>query len=382
VGRNLRVPAVAVLLAAGLSALIASRMAFETVDYQYDAGPAIDALVHLDPHAFFQHEPQMGALSLLLRWPFAALAGLWDGDAIDVYRLGAFACLLVAALVGLFLAREMHRRERSAPVIALALGLWLLSPPTLHAVDIGHPEELVGGALCVLAVLLGPPAASGVALGLALATKQWALVAVPATLLGSRNPFRAGAIALAVWLPLELPLVLGNLDAYGRVTDFGVVLGRPSGLWWPLVGIVPASVIESAARAAVLASAGLVSVLAWRRGGARDLQGRLALLALVLLLRALLDPTGNVYFGVPFLMALIALEGLYGSRGPFVSVCAATLLTISFVPLRLFDSTAAVNAFYLAWAVPLAAYLWRRTGARRGTRAAAGRAYPGTPQTE
>lgn len=356
--------AVVVLLAIAGCAFIASRMAYETVDYSLDAGPAIAALVHLDPQRFFASEPQMGAFSLLLRWPFAALAP--SGDELEAYKLGAFACLLAVAFAGMLLAREMRRRGRGPVPIGFVLGLWFLTPAALQAVNIGHPEELLGGALCVVAVLLAArPVASGVSLGLALATKQWALVAVPPTLLGSRHALRTGAIALAVWLPLELPLVIGNFEAYRRLGNYGVVVGFPSGAWWPLTGVLDPGTIHELARPLVLAVGLTVSVLAWRSGGARDVEGRLALLALVFLLRALLDPTGNHYFAVPFLMALLAHEGMTSDRPPFVSLAAAALLAITFHSIHLLGGPTATDAFYLAWSLPLLAWLWSATRHRR-----------------
>jgi hypothetical protein len=350
-----------VLLVGAACALIASRPAYETVDYSTDAGPAIDALTHLDAGRFFASEPQMGILSLLLRWPFAALARLGDGGELDEYRLGAFACVFVSGLVGLLLAREMHRLWRGAIAIGLTLGLWLLNPATLQAINIGHPEEVLGGALCVVAVLTGTrgrSVVSGVSLGLALATKQWALVAIAPTLLGSRNPLKTGAIAMAIWLPLELVLVLGNFHAYERVGHFGVVVGTPTGAWWPFVGILPTEFIERAARPFVLAAALAVSVVAWRRGGPRGPESEFALLALLLLLRALLDPTGNQYFAVPFLMALLAFEGLRSPRPPLVSMTAVVMLAVTFHSVTLLSSSSLTNLVYLAWALPLCVYLW------------------------
>jgi hypothetical protein len=359
--------AVTLLLLVGAGcAFIASLPAYETVDYAQDAGPAIDALTHLDAHRFFAGEPQMGMLSLLLRWPFAALAGLTGGGELAQYRFGAFACLFASAVIGLVLVREMHRRGRNSLGIGLVLGLWLLNPAALQAINIGHPEELLGGALCVLAVLLTArqsARAPGAALGLALATKQWALAAVPPILLGSKKPLRTGAIALAVWVPLELPLILGNYDAYSRVGKFGVAIGSPCGLWWPLLGSVPSDWIVAVARPLVLIAALAVSVVVWRLGGARRTEGQLALLALVLLLRALLDPTGNLYFALPFLMALIAFEGLRGSGLPVLSLACSVLLAITFHALRLNYAPAVTNSFYLAWAVPLALYLFVATKA-------------------
>ena len=61
-----------------------------------------------------------------------------------------------------------------------ALCLCALNPLTLHALEFGHPEELLGAVLCVWAVLLaqrGRAVSAGIVLGLAIANKEWALVA-------------------------------------------------------------------------------------------------------------------------------------------------------------------------------------------------------------
>jgi hypothetical protein len=344
------------LLGAGC-AFVASLIAVDSVDYSKDAGPAIAALTRLDLHGFFAYEPQMGALTLLLRWPFAALA---PGTAqLDQYRFGLFAGLFAAALVGLVLAREMHRRGRGPVAVGLVLGLWFLNPAPLQAINIGHPEEILGGALAILAVPTasrGSSGAAGAALGLALATKQWALAAVPSTLLASRRPIRTGAFALLIWLPLELPLIIGNFDAYTRVGRFGVVVGGPRGLWWLPAEVLPADVIVAVARPLVLVAAFAVALVVARRGGGRTLEGQLALLGLTLLLRVLLDPTGNMYFAAPFLMALLAFEGIATTRPPIVSIAAIVMVTLTFRG----GSVTTANLIYTAWALPLAAFLWRR----------------------
>ena len=68
----------------------------------------------------------------------------------------------------------------------VALGLCVANPLTLRALEIGHPEELLGAVLCVAAVLLAArdrPLWAGLLLGLAIANKQWALLAVGPVLL-------------------------------------------------------------------------------------------------------------------------------------------------------------------------------------------------------
>ena len=76
--------------------------------------------------------------------------------------------------------------------------LAILTPASRAAVESGHPEEMLAAALCVIALLVSDrrPLWAGVALGLALATKQWAVLAV------SRFFFqlRAGGFFMWRWL--------------------------------------------------------------------------------------------------------------------------------------------------------------------------------------
>ncbi len=66
------------------------------------------------------------------------------------------------------------------------MGVCVANPITLRALELGHPEELLGAALCVASVLLAErdhPLLAGLALGGAIANKEWALLAVGPVLL-------------------------------------------------------------------------------------------------------------------------------------------------------------------------------------------------------
>src|SRR5581483_5454923 len=126
-------------------------------DYPQDAGPALSALAHGHAGRAIELQPLMGSLSLLL------------------------------------------------PVF---------NPATSGALGAGHPEEILCGALCVAAVVLASrnrPLAGALALGLALATKQWALVAAAPFLVAlPRARARAAVVAAGVATLLTLPLALGD----------------------------------------------------------------------------------------------------------------------------------------------------------------------------
>ena len=81
----------------------------------------------------------------------------------------------------------------------------------------------------------------------------------------------------------------------------------------------------------------------------------LLLLALLLHLRCLLDTWNFVYYAVPFLLALVAWEGLARRRPPVLSLLATVAIWAVFqeLPPRgvMPDAQAAA---YLVWAVPAA----------------------------
>src|SRR5439155_16894179 len=88
-----------------------------------------------------------------------------------------------------------------------------VNPDSLKAFALGHPEELLTAALALGALLAagrGRAPAAAVLLGLALAAKQWALLALPAVLLVSAPGRRlrvllgAGAEVVALTGPLAL----------------------------------------------------------------------------------------------------------------------------------------------------------------------------------
>ena len=89
------------------------------------------------------------------------------------------------------------------------------NPVTLYALQDGHAEELLGAVLCVAAVLAAQRGRGGLAalaLGLAIANKQWALLAIGPVLLALPPGRRARPLALAgaVVLCIDLPLWLAS----------------------------------------------------------------------------------------------------------------------------------------------------------------------------
>ena len=89
----------------------------------------------------------------------------------------------------------------------------------------------------------------------------------------------------------------------------------------------------------------------------RDPLGRaFALLALVMLVRAMLDPVNNSYYHVPFFVALVAADALDRRYIPTLMAVAGFILVID---LQRWPTLQA--AVYLTWAVSFTAYLVARS---------------------
>jgi hypothetical protein len=349
----------------GLAALLLAATSRLGTDYPFDAGPAISALARGDLHLFAADQAQMGPLSLLLRAPVAALAG---PGSIWAYRLGALACLLGLVALGVAIARRTPAGY--APVAALLL---VVNPVTIDALRLGHPEELLGAALCTGALVLARerPLAAGVALGAALATKQWALIAIaPALLVAPREARRQLALAAAgVAAAVSGPLALAEPHAFVealRHPAFGVAEMRTGNVWgWAAITnhislgggasvsayTVPEWLQHGAHPLVAFLTLGL-GVAALRARRAID---PLALLALLMLVRCALDPWDHAYYHAPFLAALIAWEVLQARRAPWLAAACAGFLGLVFrLPLP------ASDVLYALWALPLGLWLSRR----------------------
>jgi len=368
----------AVLAAAGL-ALRAGVTMEPGLDYFGDASDSIDALVRGDLAGFFAGQPLMGSFSLLLRAPF--VAPVFHSSIETVYFAGALPCMLATLVLGLALARLAAERGESSAIQGLIAGLAVINPITFRALHWGHPEELLCAALCVgavLAALRERELLAGVLLGLAIATKQWALIAILPTLLAApRRQLTMLAIAGAITAAFYLPGLFVNADRFGTATQAaagqaaGGASTTPWSLWWPLAGIddspfgerymAPAWVGALSHPLIVLLPIPLAALL-WRRRDRRP-DDALLLLALLFLLRCLLDTWNNDYYHAPFFVSLLAWETVRRPGVPRLSLAVAVLLGLSFWPdqTRIFAVSLAdaplLFGIYVAWAVPLAALL-------------------------
>jgi hypothetical protein len=209
----------------------------------------------------------------------------------------------------------------------------IASPLVLINLYDGHPEEILGAVLCVGAVVA---AAQGrrrwavVLIGLAVVNKPWALLAVPVVLVTMPSLSRRmliAALGTAAVVLIDLVVVPINALAVGKIFN------PPQLLWW----LGSRSWLVQDSRPMIVAVAVACAGLWWaRRRDARPaidpVPDALLLLALVMLLRAALDPWNNLYYHLPFLFALMAYEVRSG-RMPLFTV-AYTFVLLAVVPVR------------------------------------------------
>ena len=347
-----------------------------------DAGPSIDALSHGDLREFFAEQPPMGSFSLLLRTPPAVVSNLADGNDLVVYRSGVFICVLAAGLLAVFLAMSMIRRGRPWTIWALVAAAIVVNPLTYQVAYWGHPEEVLAAALTVGALiasgrrrwLLG-----GLMLGAALATKQWAALAVVPALIaapaGTRVRLALTASALAA--ALTVPMLAADPDRFQAAQEMVSSASSytntvtATNLWWPFASkstdegidgfgqtttITQYSLPDDVGRVlhlGVIAVALALSLLYARRRGRGNPDDVLQLVALLFLLRCVLDPLTFSYHHVPFLIALISFEALRRPVPVLSAVAIGALLLMNEVVVPLGEPVL-INAFYLAWTIPLA----------------------------
>jgi hypothetical protein len=80
----------------------------------------------------------------------------------------------------------------------------------------------------------------------------------------------------------------------------------------------------------------------------------LLLLALLLLLRCLLDTWDNIYYPLPFVLALGAWESLCLLRVPVLALASLVVTWAACRWLPWYASADAQSAFFIAWTLPLA----------------------------
>lgn len=334
-------------LLVGTLVAIASWIAFSNIslgDWDTDSAPAVTALANGHVSAYLSAHAVMGPLATLVQAPFAALGS----SPLSEYQWACLPCLLAAAALGLYLGAIARRRGASLVTQALIAVFTLLNPLTICAVQAGHPEEVLTAALAVGAVAVaiqGHGGRAGLLLGLAIASKQWAVIAVLPTLLAlPRGKLRSGAIGLGAVAVLYLPSLIASpgsfMDVQGNAASGGSVATIWS-VWYPFANVdvvhlsggltghvhrVPAG-LGALTHPLILATAVLLPLAVCLRRGRFVLSGEeaIALLTLLAVLRCILDPVNNIYYAVPLMPALAAWDALGRDRLPLRSLSAVTV---------------------------------------------------------
>ena len=346
-------------------------------DFGNEAWPAFEALGRGEVQEFLAKSPAYVG-SMVLRAPFAAAASAFGGADTAVFRAGAIPCVLVLAALSVWLA-ERSRRDGAGPKTwGLVLALGAGGPVAGVAIHAGHPEDVLAASLAVGAVLAargGRPLVAGLALGLAVVSKQWALLAVlPALLVAPDRQLRIGVVALvtaaAIYVPIALAHPEGFSDSQAGAATTGVLF-HPHQVWWPL-GVEPAELNEArqGERDApawlapiphpliLLVSVPLALLWWWRGGLRRNRDDALLLLALIFLERCMLDPWNLAYYHLPLVLSLLAWEVLRRRQLPTITLLVTCAVWLTFLTYHVRTGYGPF-LLYLAWTLPLAAYMVR-----------------------
>lgn len=308
-------------------------------DYPGDGGPALSALLHGDLRAFSTSEPAMGVFSLLLRLPFAALAYLGSPTELSIYRWGAVPCVASLALLGVWLAEIAGSRGTRLPGQIGIIALAVFNPFVQSALALGHPEELLTASLAIAAVVAAAQqrAILTVALlGLALASKQWAVIVVlPVLVALERHRLRTLASSAAIAATITLLAVVGSPGAFldNQLALIHEHFLEPSAESWlyPLAprttlqlpgGLVHrgphlSAMLVGLLHPLIIAVAVAIAAYLARRAHPRlSLDHLFAAVALMFLLRCTMDTETMPYYHAPIFATLLAWDAMSGSGLP------------------------------------------------------------------
>jgi hypothetical protein len=394
-------PLAAALIACGLVAYL-SLSSPTTGDYLIgapvaadNAAPAVAALSHGNVAGFLSLQPLMGLLSLLVRVPLAALTAAFGGGPTAVYHVGALACMLPTALLAARLAVPLPgatglppgaTSPSSPPSLAkisaagmVAAAALLISPPILNGLRFGHPEEALAATLAsasLLAAYRGRPVLTGVLLGAAIGTKDWALIAVlPALLALPAERRRAALVGGGVAVALCTPAPLLDPSAFARASHWlgaSHLVNALSG-WWPLsshvataAGTLPARRLPGDLTKALALPLGLALAGALALGGTMRARAGLrargrsvdafAVLCLLAAVRCLADPGPVEYYYVALVVPLAVWESAILRRLPLVTLLAVVAVWLTYERTSTFG-TGSLSAVTIAWTGVLACYL-------------------------
>jgi hypothetical protein len=358
------------LTCAVLVLIAGSRDVFWGGDFIVEAWPAYKLLMAGDVHGYLERLPGYSGFALTIGAPVSVLTGLLGGGEAMAFRLSALPGLTAMAWLAVTLARSA--RDAGLKGWPLVLVLTAAGPLVLGALIGGHPEEVLASAAAVGAILMardGRPTAAALLLVAAAVTKQWAILAFGPAILAAPVGRRRIALAGGVILAVIAGETLVHPMARSALTTAD--LFHPQQIWWPFGVEPPASFTEAGhglrtspqwlrpiTHPLIVAIAVPLSLAWWRRPH-RNLDDALALLALLFLLRCLLDPWNLGYYHLPLVTALIAWEVRAGRDWPLLGLAVSGATWVTFV---ISDGRVSDRPFYIymAWALPLLVYLARQ----------------------
>ena len=181
----------------------------------------------------------------------------------------------------------------------------------------GHYEDILALALVVLAtreLLRGRPVLGAVVVGLAIATKQWAVLAVPVLVAAAPRGRKIRVLFYAAAVPAAFAAAPLLLDwSHASRSLFAARTFPPDGAaaLWVSSGTV--SIVGTPVR---LGAVAVAVIVAWRlRYRASEPAALVGGLAVVLLARFLFEPVVYSYYLGPGLALLLVHEGVRGGRG-------------------------------------------------------------------
>jgi hypothetical protein len=344
-----------------------------------DAAPSLHALAGGDVAGFFRAQQDIGLTSLLLRAPAVAVARAAGASTAGEYRAGALVCMVATALLAVWLAYLARRGGAPVPSVVGFLVLVAVLLLWSRSLFFGHPEEPLAAMLALLAAMLaldGRPLGAGVALGLAIATKEWALLAAPGVVFCAAPAVwkRTAVAAVAIAAVLTATMAVASPDSFRAAHDAQshaeTRTVTPASAWFRLghKKVVAASATAIAyvvyppreigrwCRELVVLLAALTAVLFVRRRGFGS-PDALALIALAFVMRSVLDTQVFSYHVEPMLLAVAAWEVAARQRVPVVAAAAIACFELTARVVAPHMSADAFNAIYLGWTLPLAAYM-------------------------
>ena len=313
-------------------------------------------LLKTDGLSVYAHHPelQMGPLPL-------AVAGIFGVLPSSAAKAVALVVMTLIGLIMLALLAPIVPAGRRRPRMLLA-ALFFLPAWTVLSVRWGHLDDVlaIAAAVCaVVAVAQRRPVLTGVALGVAMASKPWAVGFVPLILALPRERLRAAGAALGTAAVAWLPFILGDTGTMSALHP-PVALAPGSGL--RTLG-ARGSVVPAWGRTVqLLLTPAAALAVAWTRRWA-------GVLLVAIAVRMVLDPQDNAYYIGSAAMAAVVFD-LLGTRSliPWTTMLTVVLLWQPFVrdyTHRLTTTTGlthwwfahqgAVGWVHLAWAAAVVA---------------------------